>query len=603
MIRCNRVHDCPEKEDENECSTCPGFYRCLSSQVCLLPIHLCDGFAHCPHTDDELLCDLVCPQNCTCHGLAFTCMSWLSGDLQAYPDLRYLDVSGGGGEMVERLQQHALLIHLSVTGSHLTHFINVSFPNLNSLDLRYNRITCLSHIDFSGLKRLRVLLLGGNPLVSAVVRLFSLLSATPALSVLDLSNSRIPEFAFRHLSVFPNLHTLNLSGCSTQRIVGTESRFPSKLTVLDLRGCPINAFPSHVFRGLSNLQAVYASDYKLCCVDQLPEGFNLHNCLADSDRISDCSRLLKDDTHAVFRAMIAVLAVLANVAGCVVHLVGFRARVTTFRALMLHLCVSDGLMGVHVTIICVADRMFRGHYHWQDSAWRRSAACHLSGFLSVLSSQVSSGITCLVMMDGMVKRCERIARIWFHLQSVHLLSAATWLAGVIVAMVTTFRITALNPEGSEHALCTPMLVFHSPDAGSVLGGHIIFNCMLHALTAAGEVYILCLSFCHSDATHQTPDEETERFVQKYIATSKVLCWFIVSLPVTLGMANVTLPADVLVSIVVFVLPLNAALNPLLLAIAMVVARRRQAQEARIMKILAATRKHFCSATCSEDTRH
>ncbi|PVD35473.1 hypothetical protein C0Q70_02436 [Pomacea canaliculata] len=74
-LRCNGVFDCPGKQDETACDTytCPGYYRCRSSHVCLHPDHVCDGWSQCPEGDDELLCDLSCPDTCVCHGLAFTC--------------------------------------------------------------------------------------------------------------------------------------------------------------------------------------------------------------------------------------------------------------------------------------------------------------------------------------------------------------------------------------------------------------------------------------------------------------------------------------------------------------------------------------------------
>nr|KAG5697927.1 hypothetical protein BaRGS_026865 [Batillaria attramentaria] len=58
FVRCNGVYDCPGKEDEAACDsyTCPGFYRCRDSRVCLHSDHLCDGVFQCPQQDDELLC-------------------------------------------------------------------------------------------------------------------------------------------------------------------------------------------------------------------------------------------------------------------------------------------------------------------------------------------------------------------------------------------------------------------------------------------------------------------------------------------------------------------------------------------------------------------
>ena len=438
------MYDCPGKDDEEDqgCSTCPGLYRCLSSNVCLLDIHLCDGVFHCPRRDDEVLCNFTCPDKCTCHGLAFKCTSGFLEGVDSYPDLRYLDVDGGGGgdELVEgRLQENTLLIHLSVAGGRLTRFTNVSLPNVNSLDLHDNHITCLSHVDFTGLKNLRVLVLRDNPITSSVVNLPASSSAGPPLSVLDLANSRIPQLTLRHFSVFSNLQTLNMSGCSTRRISGVLSQPLGELRILDLRGCPVSAFPQGAFRKLVKLRSLYGSSYRLCCSQLLPEGFNMHHCLAPSDSISDCDSLLKDNMHVIFTAIASALAVLGNVAGCVTRLVRSRAREATFRVLMLHLCVSDGVMGIYLAIVGVAALIYQGGYLWQDTTWRRSEMCYLSAFLSVLSSQVSAIILCLVTVDSVGTHCDWIAKVRFQPRSSYLLCTATWLAGVVVATVTTFQ--------------------------------------------------------------------------------------------------------------------------------------------------------------------
>ena len=54
-LRCNGVDDCPNREDEASCEsyTCPGFYRCRGSKVCLHADHVCDGVFQCPQYDDE----------------------------------------------------------------------------------------------------------------------------------------------------------------------------------------------------------------------------------------------------------------------------------------------------------------------------------------------------------------------------------------------------------------------------------------------------------------------------------------------------------------------------------------------------------------------
>ena len=201
--------------------------------------------------------------------------------------------------MMESLQEKTMLLHLSLASCYLTYFINVSLPNLSSLDLSNNHITCLCHVGFTGLKQLRVLYLSDNPLTSSVVCLSMSPPATHGLSVLDLAHSQTAQLIFRHFSVFPNLHMLNMSGCSTWRIAEAASHFWSELNVLDLGGCPVTSFSPRVFRELNKLQDLYAGGYRLCCLDKLPEAFSLHNCLAPSDKISDSYGLLKNSKRYI----------------------------------------------------------------------------------------------------------------------------------------------------------------------------------------------------------------------------------------------------------------------------------------------------------------
>ncbi|KAL8591751.1 hypothetical protein ACOMHN_032293 [Nucella lapillus] len=87
--RCNGFSDCVYGEDEQDCktTTCPGLYRCRSSTVCVHGHHLCDGWGQCPQRDDELMCDMACPEECLCSGHSFLCAH--SFPPQRFPDLRY----------------------------------------------------------------------------------------------------------------------------------------------------------------------------------------------------------------------------------------------------------------------------------------------------------------------------------------------------------------------------------------------------------------------------------------------------------------------------------------------------------------------------------
>nr|KAG5710562.1 hypothetical protein BaRGS_013208 [Batillaria attramentaria] len=284
FVRCNGVYDCPGKEDEAECDsyTCPGFYRCRASRVCLHPDHVCDGIYQCPQHDDEMLCDVICPASCTCHGLALFCGVFLAAHL--HPNLRYLDASGSGMGL-QHLTKNVMLVHLGLARCDVTHLPSVDLPNLHSLDLSDNRLNVLRHESLQALKNLRVLCVAGNPLSPQIFSQSSTPVAFSLLRTLDLSRVEIRDLDARAFTRFPNLQFLNLSDTGVDVVHKAGLQSLNLLRVLDVRGCPMNIFPDHVFHGMDRLETVYADNYKLCCPAVLPEGVNINKCQAPADDV------------------------------------------------------------------------------------------------------------------------------------------------------------------------------------------------------------------------------------------------------------------------------------------------------------------------------
>ena len=142
FVRCNTILDCPGSEDEVGCQeyTCPGYYRCRGSRVCVHPDQVCDSLVHCPQQDDELYCGLRCPQNCSCQGLEFTCKVHADVVWEKYSSVRYLNGRDSGLNPA-KLQHNTLLIYLSLQHCHLIRFhLPSSLPNLLFLDVSFNHI-------------------------------------------------------------------------------------------------------------------------------------------------------------------------------------------------------------------------------------------------------------------------------------------------------------------------------------------------------------------------------------------------------------------------------------------------------------------------------
>ena len=207
-LLCNQVKDCPGGVDELHCHdlTCPGHFRCWHSQVCLHADHVCDGIKQCPHQDDELLCDLVCPLHCQCQGLAFVCSQPFPA--QQFPQLRYLDAHHS--KMTpEQLYSNYLLVYVKLSNCGIASVNVPSLQNLVTLDLAENEISHLDMNRFMKLVNLQVLVLRKNKLMSLTSNVVQ--SAITKLSLLDLSFMDSSVLETSHLKTFLNLTVLNIS--------------------------------------------------------------------------------------------------------------------------------------------------------------------------------------------------------------------------------------------------------------------------------------------------------------------------------------------------------------------------------------------------------
>ena len=565
-LRCNGVDDCPGREDEAGCEeyTCTGWYRCRGSlTVCLHPDHLCDDVYQCPLRDDELNCNATCPESCTCYGLAFFCTRPFRVD--RHPELRFLEARGTG-LLPSNVTENRMLVHLGLglCGLHSLHF--PSLPNLRHLDLSDNRLSAVTSTHLSPLKHLQRLSLAGNPLVTVFGQGPGLPSLR-SLRELDLSGVVMTTLNVDDLSVLLNLQRLNLSHCGVRQVSEAGFKPLTKLQTLDLRGCPLSEFPRDIFKGLRDLQSVHATTFKLCCPVTLPEGFNPLNCHAPSDEISSCEALLRSNIYRGFLAGFAVMALVGNLASMVVRTIKSKIKLG-FDVFVTNLCLSDFLMGLYLAVIGVADRVYLGSYLWEDSTWRHSAACQVAGFLSLLSSEVSALVVCLITVDRFLVLHFPFSQLHFSPRSALVASLLVWLFGLLLALLPLLPATSHWQFYSQTGICIPLPVTRNDFPGHTyaFGVMIVLNFVLFLLIAFGQgvIYytVKASSMKTADVNRSSKDIAIARRLIT-VAMSDFLCWFPIGLLGLLASNGVAIPGEVSVAMAIFALPLNSAINPFL----------------------------------------
>ena len=490
-VRCNGVFDCPHHEDEHECDppTCTGLYRCRGSTVCLLVTHVCDGWSQCPQHDDENFCNLTCPFTCVCHGFSYGCTD--TSSLSNHTQLRFLHANGSGIQP-DDLRSNTMLLYLNLASCQLTHTGSVLFPNLRSLDLSFNQLRFISLDVLNNFPQLTSLSLAGNLITSLFyTKEQSTYPQHLGLKSLDLSFVEMNELDPTSFRFFPSLKSFNLSHSQVHVVLGEGFHQLRSLEVLDVRGCPLTYFPKSIFLGLNSLRRVLAYNYKLCCRETLPDGF-VGQCQAPSDEISSCDALLRSDLYRLSLAAFATLATVGNGLSLVLHEFVLKGKKRSgYTVFVTHLCVSDFVMGVYLAIIGGADRVYMNTYLWEDIDWRNSGMCKLAGFLSLLSSEVSASIICLITVDRFLVVRFPFSRLHFQRCSAQLCCLVLWTMGTVLAAVPLLPATSSWHFYSQTGICIPLPVTRQDFPGHDYSFNvmIIFNFVVFLLIAAGQCVI------------------------------------------------------------------------------------------------------------------
>ena len=486
FVRCNSVYDCPGHEDEEGCDvyTCPGFYRCRASKVCVPVTHVCDDWPLCPQRDDEWLCNQACPPQCTCHGLAFFCNQTF--EARQFPDLRYLDVRGTGMD-VDHLGHNHMLIHLSLAQCNVTAVGNFTLSNLHSLDLSDNLLTEVSGDHLVHMPQLSVLFLAGNPLTRVFPAPADSGIELPNINMLDLSRVKTLSVDHSLFTTLSALHTLNLSHSGVELPQWRNSNMSdTSLRKLDLRGCTITQFPRDALNRLVLLQVLFTDSFRLCCRSVLPPGFDLNQCHVTPDEVSSCDNLLGSVTYRAAVAVLATLVFVGNVTSLMLRVcVGSAWRLSSSGVVLTHLSVADLGTGLYLATLGLADHLLAGDYVWQDITWRRGAVCHLSGVLTVSCRHAATFFIAILSLDRCLHSWHTVVP-RLNLAKVRVLCVVVWGSSLSLSAVP---MTAGWQLFGQQALCVPLphKRNHSLETQYVYAVQVLVHFTVFVLCSVGEV--------------------------------------------------------------------------------------------------------------------
>ena len=90
----------------------------------------------------------------------------------------------------------------------------------------------------------------------------------------------------------------------------------------------------------------------------------------------------RSDSYRMFLWLFAIVALLGNLSSILVRTLKRRRKSSNtakaFNLFVSSLSIADSQMGIYLSVIGIADQVFKGSYLWQDVKWKSSTMCQVS---------------------------------------------------------------------------------------------------------------------------------------------------------------------------------------------------------------------------------
>uniref|UniRef100_A0A3B4BKU5 G-protein coupled receptors family 1 profile domain-containing protein n=1 Tax=Periophthalmus magnuspinnatus TaxID=409849 RepID=A0A3B4BKU5_9GOBI len=385
------------------------------------------------------------------------------------------------------------------------------------------------------------------------------------LAELNLSSNRIRELSkntFKNLS--RSLLKLNISHNPLLCINSGHFNHLTHLQSLALEGIEIQNIQTKMFLPMKNLSHIYFKTFQYCSYAP-----HVRSCKPNTDGISSFENLL---ANMVLRVSVWVIAFVTCFGNLLV--IGMRSLIRAennlHAACIKVLCCADCLMGVYLFFVGIFDVKFRGQYNRNALIWMESIECRTIGFLAMLSSEVSVLLLTYLTLEKFLVIVFPFSNMRPGKLQTGVVLSSIWLTGFIIAAVPLMNEEIFGNYYGRNGVCFPL---HSesqekPTAkgystGIFLGLNLVaflmilccYSSMFYSIYKTGINATDLRSRLHKDVA------VANRFF--FIVFSDALCWIPIFLVKVLSILEVEIPGTISSWVVIFILPINSALNPIL----------------------------------------
>ncbi|CAM4541176.1 unnamed protein product [Leuciscus chuanchicus] len=297
---------------------------------------------------------------------------------------------------------------------------------------------------------------------------------------------------------------------------------------------------------------------------------NVRSCKPNTDGISSFENLLANIILRVFVWVVAFIICFGNI--FVICLRSCIASENQHHTMAIKsLCCADCLMGVYLLFIGAFDIKYCGEYNRHAQIWMESLSCQLIGSLAMLSTEVS-----VMMLTYMT--LEKYLCIVFPFQHYRAGRKQTlcsltfiWLLGFIIAVIPFWDKQTFGNFYGRNGVCFPL---HS-DQTEKPGARCYSTAIFLGLNLLGFMVIVFSYSSMFFSVQKTAKSARQTVFDREVAIAKrfffivftdAMCWIPIFLLKILSLLRVHIAGTIILWVVIFILPINSALNPILYTI-------------------------------------
>ena len=469
---------------------------------------------------------------------------------------------------------------LDLAQNYLSFDLSDAFPTLSRLDwidLSQNQLHSLSPLLLNNFSNITKLHLQDNKIETIDENAFQ---TNTHLFEIDLSKNRLTFFPPGLFKGLLQLRSLDLSDNSLVMDLPLSLFWELKyLKLLNLTGIGISNINRLHFSRNQNLTHLYFSRFKYCLF--APQ---VRICHPSSDGVSSLEHLL---VYPILRVSVWIVAFCTCIGNLTV--ITWRSVSTNEDAVLSlfvkNLSLADLLMGVYLVSIGLNDIGFQDQYLLYALDWMSSWKCSAIGFLAMISSELSVLVLTIVAV-------ERYRSIAFNsrlltLTSARMLMAVTWLFVLSIAaypLILQTSWTAMSTESSErtgevgyygsNGLCFPLHIDDPYASGWTYSAFVFLGLNFTAVLVMLILYTRMFIILNRDRSCARPgsiDKHREDVILAvrffFIVFTDCLCWLPIVIIKIMAFTSMKINPTMYAWVVVFILPINSALNPILYTMA------------------------------------